>query len=471
MSINQLVNATVDNNMPAVAMTDHGNMMGAFNFQAALKNVNAGLEEGQEPVKPIIGSEFFICEDRHNKSRKDIGYQMVLLAKNKNGYQNLCKLSSLSYVEGYYYEPRIDKALLQEYKEDIIVLSGNLNGEIASNILKQGEKQAREALEWWKEQFGDDFYIEIMRHNQEDEDRANEALIRLAREYSVDIVATNNTYYAFKENANAHDILLCVRNGEKQATPEGRGRGYRFKMPNEEYYFKSTAEMKSLFADIPEAITNTVKVADKIEAYDLSRDILLPEFEIPEDFKTEDKSEIEIANDYLKKITYDGAQQRYEELTDEIKERLDFELDVIKKTGYPGYFLIVEDLIREARRMKVSVGPGRGSAAGSAVAYCLGITNIDPIAYNLLFERFLNPDRISMPDIDIDFDDYGRSKVMQYVTDKYGADKVAQIITYGKMAAKSAIKDTARVLDLPIPDAERLSQARSRCDAKRLFFS
>lgn len=458
VSINQLVNVTVDNNMPAVAMTDHGNMMGAFNFQAALKHVNAGLDEGQESVKPIIGSEFYICEDRHNKSRKDMGYQMVLLAKNKNGYQNLCKLSSLSYVEGYYYEPRIDKALLQEYKEDIIVLSGNLNGEVASKILKQGEKQAKEALEWWKEQFGDDFYIEIMRHNQEDEDRANEALIRLAREYSVDIVASNNTYYAFKENANAHDILLCVKNGERQATPEGRGRGYRFKMPNEEYYFKTTAEMKSLFADIPEAITNTVKVADQIEVYDLSRDILLPEFEIPKDFKTEDKSEIEIANDYLKKITYDGAQQRYEEITDQIKERLDFELDVIKKTGYPGYFLIVEDLIREARKMNVSVGPGRGSAAGSAVAYCLGITNIDPIAYNLLFERFLNPERISMPDIDIDFDDYGRSKVMQYVTDKYGADKVAQIITYGKMAAKSAIKDTARVLELPITDAEKLAK-------------
>jgi len=458
MSIDQLVQLTADNNMPAVAMTDHGNMMGAFNFQTAIEKVNAGLDENQESIKPIIGSEFYICEDRHNKTRKDIGYQMVLLAKNKNGYQNLCKLSSLSYVEGYYYEPRIDKALLEEYKEDIIVLSGNLKGEIASKILKQGEKQAKEALEWWKEKFGGDFYIEIMRHEQEDEDRANEVLIRLAREYSVDIIASNNTYYAFKENANAHDILLCVKNGEKQATPAGSGRGYRFKMPNEEYYFKSIAEMKSLFADIPEAIINTVKVAEKIEPYELSRDILLPEFSIPEEFKTADKTEIEIANDYLRKITYDGAQARYEELTSEIKERLDFELDVIKKTGYPGYFLIVEDLIREARKMQVSVGPGRGSAAGSVVAYCLGITNIDPIAYNLLFERFLNPERISMPDIDIDFDDYGRSKVMQYVTDKYGADKVAQIITYGKMAAKSAIKDTARVLDLPIPEAERLAK-------------
>ena len=458
MFINQLVDVAVDDNMPAVALTDHGNMMGAFNFQAALKSVSADLEEGQQPVKPIIGSEFYICEDRHNRSRKDIGYQMVLLAKNKNGYQNLCKLSSISYAEGFYYEPRIDKAVLEEYKEDIIVLSGNLKGEIASKILKQGEKQAREAIEWWKEQFEDDFYIEIMRHGQEDEDRANEALIRLAREYSIDIVASNNTYYTSKENANAHDILLCVKNGEKQATPGGNGRGYRFKMPNEEYYLKSTAEMKSLFTDIPEAIINTVKVADKIEPYDLSRNILLPEFEIPEDFKTADKSEIEIANDYLKKITYDGAKIRYDEVTDDISERLDFELDVIKKTGYPGYFLIVEDLIRAARKMNVSVGPGRGSAAGSAVAYCLGITNIDPIAYNLLFERFLNPDRISMPDIDIDFDDYGRSKVMQYVTDKYGADKVAQIITYGKMAAKSAIKDTARVLDLSIPEADRLAK-------------
>ena len=458
MSIDQLVEVAHQNDMPAVAMTDHGNMMGAFNFQVAADKVNAGVGEDEKPIKPIIGSEFNICEDRHDRSRKDIGHQMVLLAKNKNGYENLCKLSSISYVEGYYYEPRIDKDVLQEYKEDLIVLTGNLKGEIAAKILKEGEKQAREALEWWKEQFGDDLYIEIMRHGQEDEDRANEALIRLAREHAIDIVATNNTYYTYKENANAHDILLCVKNGEKQATPGGSGRGYRFKMPNDQYYFKSTAEMKALFTDIPEAITNTVKVADKIQPFELKRDILLPEFDIPDDFKTPNKTEIQIANDYLRKITYDGAEQRYEEITDTIRERLDFELDVIQRTGYPGYFLIVEDLIREARKMNVSVGPGRGSAAGSAVAYCLGITNIDPIAYNLLFERFLNPERISMPDIDIDFDDYGRSKVMQYVTDKYGADKVAQIITYGKMATKSAIKDTARVLDLPIPEAERLAK-------------
>lgn len=458
MSIQQLVEEAYKNNMPAVAMTDHANMMGAFNFQSAVKKVNAGLDHHQKPLKPIIGCEFHICEDLYDKSRKDNGYQMVLLAKNKKGYQNLCKLASIAYVEGFYYLPRIDKSTLQQHKEDILVLSGNLQGEIAAKILKQGENQAREALRWWVDQFADNFYVEIMRHQQEDEDRANEALIRLANEFSVDIVASNNTYYAFKEDANAHDILLCVKNGEKQATPAGRGRGYRFAMPNDEYYFKSADEMKALFADIPEAITNSIKIANKIEAYDLERDILLPEFDIPADFKSEGKSDIEIANDYLRKITYDGAQERYDELTEEIKERLDFELDVIKKTGYPGYFLIVEDLIREARRMQVSVGPGRGSAAGSAVAYCLKITNIDPIAYDLLFERFLNPDRISMPDIDIDFDDEGRSKVMQYVTDKYGADQVAQIITYSKMAPKSAIRDTARVLDLPIFDADRLAK-------------
>src|SRR5690625_4909755 len=303
--------------------------------------------------------------------------------------------------------------------------------------------------------------MEIMRHGQEDEDRVNEVLIEFSKKHQVKLVATNNTYYLSKEDANAHDILLCVKDGEKQSTPIGRGRGYRYGLPNQEYYFKSSEQMKSLFKDLPEAILSTVEIANKVEPFTLERDVLLPEFEIPERFKNElDKQDQgkRGENAYLKYLTFEGAKERYGEITPEIEERLNFELEVIAETGYPGYFLIVEDFIREARKMGVSVGPGRGSAAGSAVAYCLKITNIDPIQYNLLFERFLNPERVSMPDIDIDFDDEGRSKVMNYVIEKYGANQVAQIVTYGTMAARSAIRDTARVLDLPLSDADRISK-------------
>ena len=289
-----------------------------------------------------------------------------------------------------------------------------------------------------------------MRHNQDDENRVNPVLIEFSKKHNIKLVATNNTYYCNKEDANAHDILLCVKDGEKQATPIGRGRGYRYGLPNQEYYFKSSEVMKSLFHDIPEAIVNIKEVVDKVEAFQLAREVLLPKFDIPSEFENED--------DYLKHLTYQGAELRYDDLTEDIRERIDFELSVIKNTGYPGYFLIVEDFIREARNMDVSVGPGRGSAAGSVVAYCLKITNIDPLKYNLLFERFLNPDRISMPDIDIDFDDEGRGRVMEYVIDKYGSNQVAQIITYGTMAAKSSIRDTARVLDLPLFDADRIAK-------------
>ena len=300
-----------------------------------------------------------------------------------------------------------------------------------------------------------------MRHKQEDEDRVNPVLISLAQKHAVKLVATNNTYYINQEDANAHDILLCVKDGEKQATPIGRGRGYRYGLPNQEYYFKSSEEMKSLFKDVPEAIVNIQEVVDKIEPYELARDVLLPKFDIPQEFVNPadavDGSNFG-ENAYLRHLTYLGAEKRYGELTDDIKERLDFELKTIENTGYPGYFLIVEDFIRVARSMDVSVGPGRGSAAGSVVAYCLWITNIDPIKYDLLFERFLNPDRVSMPDIDIDFDDEGRGRVMDYVIQKYGSSQVAQIITYGTMAAKSSIRDTARVLDLPLGDADRIAK-------------
>ena len=473
ISIKELIKTTSKHNMPAVALTDHANMMGSFRFvnevnryneQIVIDNSELSEDESDQKkstIKPILGCEFFVCEDHLNKSYKDYGYQIVLLAKNKNGYQNLAKLSSIAYTKGFYYVPRIDKNLILEYKKDIIVLSGNLYGEIPSKILNIGEKQAEESLIWWKNNFGSDFYLEIMNHNQEDEKVVNEVIKKFSKNHEVKLIATNNNYYSEKQDANAHDILLCVKDGEKQSTPIGRGRGFRYGLPNHEYYYKSSDEMKSLFADCPESITNIQEIIDKIEAYTLARDVLLPKFEIPsefEDFNDLDDLGKRGENNYLRHLTYEGAKKRYSKLTEQLIERLDFELATIEKTGYPGYFLIVEDFIREARNMDVSVGPGRGSAAGSVVAYCLWITNIDPIKYDLLFERFLNPDRVSMPDIDIDFDDEGRGKVMDYVIDKYGDTQVAQIITYGTMAAKSAIRDTARVLDLPLNDADRLAK-------------
>jgi DNA polymerase-3 subunit alpha len=473
MSVKDLVAQAAKNNMPAVALTDHANLMGAFHFVKEVKGHNARIKQAHKEAEeagtpkegrtmtPIVGCEFFVCEDYTNKNVKDYGYQMVFLAKNKKGYHNLAKLSSIAYTKGFYYVPRIDKTLVEQYKEDLIVLSGNMYGEVAAKILNTGETQAEEALVWWKDTFGPDFYVELMRHGQEDEDRVNQVLVPMAQKHGVSLVASNNTYYADQKDAEAHDILLCVKDGEKQATPIGRGRGYRYGLPNQEYYFKSASEMKSLFSDLPEAIENTHKIASQIEPFELAREVLLPAFEIPAEFKV--AKDLEDGgkrgeNAYLRHITYQGAEKRYGEITPEIKERLDFELDTVRNSGYPGYFLIVEDFIREARNMDVSVGPGRGSAAGSVVAYCLWITNIDPLKYDLLFERFLNPDRVSMPDIDIDFDDEGRGRVMDYVIEKYGSNQVAQIITYGTMAAKSSIRDTARVLDLPLNEADRIAK-------------
>ncbi|MBC8753164.1 DNA polymerase III subunit alpha [Kordia sp. YSTF-M3] len=483
-SIPDLVKAASKYNMEAVSITDHANMMGAFHFVSAVSNHNKGVkariaeaaEKGETSdeniLKPIIGCEFFVCEDHLDKTRKDNGYQIVFLAKNKKGYHNLAKMSSIAYTQGFYYVPRIDKKVIEEYKEDLIVFTGNLYGEVPSKVLNIGEVQAEEALLWWKETFQDDLYMEIMRHDQEDENRVNDVLVKLAKKHEVQLVATNNTYYIAQEDANAHDILLCVKDGEKQATPIGRGRGYRYGLPNQEYYFKSPDEMKTLFKDLPEAILSIQEITDKVEPFELARDVLLPAFDIPEEFLfEEDKADggKRGENKYLRHLTYEGAKKRYGEITPEIEERLDFELATIEKTGYPGYFLIVEDFIREARNMDVSVGPGRGSAAGSVVAYCLWITNIDPMLYDLLFERFLNPDRVSMPDIDIDFDDEGRSRVMDYVIDKYGKNQVAQIITYGTMAAKSSIRDTARVLDLPLSDADRIAKLIPNAKLAKIF--
>ena len=473
IAIPALVSATAKNKMAAVAMTDSGNMMGAFHFVSAVMNhnkavkakIDAAVANGEEPedaeIKPIVGCEFYICDNHKDKTKKDNGYQVVFLAKNKKGYHNLAKMASIAYIDGFYYVPRIDRKVIQQYKEDIIILSGNLYGEIPSKILNVGENQAEEALLWWKQEFGDDFYIELMRHNQEDENRVNATLIALAKKHQVKTVATNNVFYINKEDANAHDILLCVRDGEKQSTPIGRGRGYRYGFDNQEYYFKSGDEMKKLFYDLPEAIATTEEIVNKIEIFDLSRDVLLPKFDIPDAFVVaEDDTDggKRGENKYLAHLTFEGAKKRYGEITPEIQERIEFELKTIENTGYPGYFLIVQDFIAAARNMDVSVGPGRGSAAGSVVAYCLGITNIDPLLYDLLFERFLNPDRVSMPDIDIDFDDEGRSRVMDYVINKYGSKQVAQIITYGTMAAKSSIRDTARVLDLPLFEADKIAK-------------
>ncbi|HLW21436.1 MAG TPA: DNA polymerase III subunit alpha [Cyclobacteriaceae bacterium] len=466
-----LINRAKALNMPAIAMTDHGNMMAAFNFvKEAIAN----------DIKPIVGCEFNVCQDRKNKSRKDDGFQAVLLAKNKAGYHNLAKLASYANIEGFYYLPRIDKEVLVQYKADLIATTGGLWGEVPYLILNVGETQAEEAFLWWKELFGEDFYVELNRHGVPEEEKVNEVLLRFARKYQVKYFAANNSYYNEKGDAKAHDILLCVKDGEKIQGPEAKpkkyvgklGREFRFGFPNEEFYLKSPDEMKKLFHDLPEAIEVTNEIVDKVEVYKLTRDVLLPKFDIPAEFvdsRDEEDGGKRGENAYLRYLTYEGAKNRYGEITEEIKERLDFELATIERTGYPGYFLIVQDFTGAAREMGVAVGPGRGSAAGSAVAYCNRITDIDPIKYDLLFERFLNPDRVSLPDIDIDFDDRGRQKVIDYVIKKYGANQVAQIITYGTMAAKSAIRDTARALNLPLSDADRLAKLVPDIKLKALF--
>ena len=463
-SIEDIIKKAVASKQKAIAITDCENMFGAFAFWQAIDKHNktikvhneaieAGTSEGEkkEYLKAIIGTEINITKNRLDRTSQNNGYSQVFLAKNQIGYQNLSKLSSISRTEGFYYVPRIDKDILLQYKEGLIVTTGGLTSEIPSLILNEGEGPAEAAFSWWLEQFGEDFYIELNRHNLEDENYVNSVLLGFAEKYGVKYFAANNNYYVEKAQANAHDILLCIKDGELQETQKGRGRGFRFGFPNDEFYFKTTEEMLQLFHDIPEALEVTNEIVDKIESFKLGRDVLLPKFQIPPDFADQ--------NAYLKHLTYIGAAKRYPDLTQDIKDRLDFELATIERMGFPGYFLIVQDFTSKAREMGVSVGPGRGSAAGSAIAYCLGITNVDPIKYALLFERFLNPDRISMPDIDIDFDDEGRDKVIQYVVEKYGAQQVAQITTYGTLGGKSALRDTARALNLPLPDADKLAKS------------
>ena len=467
-SIQSLYKKAIKDGMPAVAITDHGNMFGAFEFVTeAYKHKN---EDGTLKVKPIVGCEFYVVEDRHrkvfSKEQKDERYHQVLLAKNKVGYQNLIKLTSLGYTEGLYSKyPRIDKELIEKYHEGLIATTCCIGAYVPQTILHDGEDKAEKEFKWWLDIFGDDYFIELQRHNIKEQEIINQVLLKFAAKFNVPVIATNDSHYTDRDDYNAHDILLCINTGEKQSTPgfddfvndDANIKNRRFKFPNDQFYFKTTEEMKTLFKDIPEAIDNTNMVIDKVDILNLKKDILLPAFPIPKEFQIHNDSNLD-QWEYLKYLTYEGAKLRYSDLTPDIQERIDFELFTIKTMGFAGYFLIVSDFIKAGRDMGVFIGPGRGSAAGSVVAYCIGITNIDPVKYNLLFERFLNPDRKSMPDIDTDFDDEGRQKVIEYVVRKYGKNQVAQIVTYGTMAAKMSIKDVARALDLPLPESNALAK-------------
>ena len=450
-SIERMMDKAKQDGQQGVALTDHGNMFGAFKFVA---------EARKRDLKPIVGCEFYLVEDRHRKSfsrsrgEQDVRYHQLLLAKNQKGYENLSKLCSLGYIEGLYSKfPRIDKELIERHHEGLIATSCCIGAEIPQAILHGKHTEAEEKLRWWIDLFGDDFYIELQRHrglenidglgvSQED---VNQKLLEFARKYEVKTICTNDSHYVEEEDWTPHDILLCINTNSLLEEKD------RFKFPSPDFYFKTREEMERLFGDVPESLDNTLELFDKVDTLDLARDVLLPAFPLPEGFSSQ--------NDYLRHLTYEGAKKRYGALTEQIRERLDFELSVIAQSGYPGYFLIVQDFTNTARQMGVSVGPGRGSAAGSAVAYCIGITNVDPIKYDLLFERFLNPERVSMPDIDIDFDDEGRQKVIDYVINKYGRNQVAQIVTYGTMAAKLSLRDVGRVMDIPLPEVDRVAKS------------
>lgn len=447
-SVVGLVKKARDCGMTAIALTDHGNMCGIKPFhEAAIKN----------GIKPILGIEAYVARrNRHLQETKEdrSGYHLIILAKNHIGYHNLLHLSSASYIDGFYFKPRIDRELLEKYSEGLIVSSACLGGEIPKKIMAGDIEGAKESIKWYKRVFGDDYYLEIMRHESDDptinervyknQKLCNAKIIELGKELGVKVIATNDVHFLNEEDADAHDLLICL-NMQKDLDDPNRMRYTK------KEYLRTGEEMKALFADVPKAIENTMEIAEKIEEFELNIDPLMPDFPLPENFNNED--------DYLRHLTYEGARMRWgDNLPEEITERLDFELETIKKMGYPGYFLIVWDFIKAAREMGVIVGPGRGSAAGSAVAYCIQITNIDPLKYNLLFERFLNPDRISMPDVDIDFEDDGRQPVVDWVVKKYGHERVSKIITFGTMAAKGAIRDVARVLKLPLSEANKLAK-------------
>ena len=437
-NINALIKKATEYKMSSLAITDHGNMFGVIEF------FNAAIEA---KIKPIIGCEMYIAEGSRfeKKGREDrSGYHLILLAKNLTGYYNLSRLCSMGYNRDcFYYTPRIDKDLLRQYHEGLIASSACLGGEIPYNILRIGAEKAESVLTEFIDIFGDDFYLELMRHGLPEQDIVNAELIRLAGKHKVKLIATNDVHFINKEDSDAHHILICLNTGRDLNDSSSM-------MYSGFEYLRSPEEMAELFSDIPEALENTKEIVEKIENFSILREVILPIFPLPEGYVSE--------SEYLRHLTYEGAKKRYRELTPDISDRIEMELKVISEQRFDGYFLIVQDFINEAKRLNVKVGPGRGSAAGSAVAYCTGITNLDPIKYDLLFERFLNPERKSMPDIDVDFDDEGREKVLKYVTDKYGHDHVAQIITFGTMAAKTSIRDVARVLKLPLQEADRLAK-------------
>ena len=455
----------MEDEMPALAISDHGNMFGVFQFVAEAHKHKKDPDDKNSPlkVKPIVGCEFYITENRHRKTfskeEKDPRHHQILLAKNDTGYKNLVKLTSLGYIEGMYSKyPRIDKELIHKYHEGLIATTCCLGALVPQTIMRKGEEAGENEFKWWLNIFQEDYYVELQRHGMEEQERVNNVLLKFARKYNVKVIASNDSHYVDQKDFNAHDILLCINTGEKVATPAAREfsdddasfKNRRFAFPNDQFYFKTTGEMNKVFHDLEEAIDNTNEIVGKVDVLDLKRDILLPHFVVPINFKSQDE--------YLEHLTWEGANKRYDEITPEIEERINFELFTIRTMGFAGYFLIVSDFIKAGRDLGVFIGPGRGSAAGSVVAFCIGITNIDPIKYKLLFERFLNPDRKSMPDIDTDFDDEGRQKVIDYVVDKYGKNQVAQIITYGTMAAKMSIKDVARTLDLPLPESNVLAK-------------
>ncbi|MDR1357107.1 MAG: DNA polymerase III subunit alpha [Tannerellaceae bacterium] len=492
-SIEALIAKAQNDGMRAIAVTDHGNMFGIKEFYnkvhkknskysavikdcenelnalndkstpseeelARMKKLSDKIEECKSSLfKPIIGCECYCARNgRFSKEGKEdlSGWHLIVLAKSLQGYKNLIKMVSLGWTEGFYGRPRIDKELLEKYHEGLIVCSACLGGEVPRHILNGQVKKAEESILWFKNLFGKDYYLELQRHqtNNPKADRStytkqqevNKELISLARKHDIKLIATNDVHFVNEEDAEAHDRLICLSTGKDLDDPS------RMRYSKQEW-MKTTEEMNRIYADIPEALSNTLEIADKVEFYSIDNKPLMPDFPIP--------SEYDNADDYLRYLTCEGAKVKYgEPFSEEVAERIDFELSTVKRMGFPGYFLIVQDFIAEARRMNVAVGPGRGSAAGSVVAYCLGITDIDPIKYDLLFERFLNPDRISMPDIDVDFDDDGRNRVLDYVIDKYGREKVAHIITYGTMATKSAIKDVARVQKLPLAESNRLAK-------------
>lgn len=511
--VEKLVDKAIANGMRGMAITDHGNMFGVKELFNYCNKVNGKLKkEGKEPFKPIFGCEMYVAHRKKSdrvKEKGDMGgYHLIVLAKNYNGYKNLIKLVSRAWVDGYYMRPRTDREDLEKYHEDLIVCSACIAGEVPAKILKNDIAGAREAIEWYKNLFGDDYYLELQRHEVRDphqranretfplQQQANMVLMELAKEYGIKLVCTNDCHFVNQDNAEAHDHLLCLATGKDLDDPNRM-------LYTKQEWFKTREEMNEVFADVPEALSNTLEILDKVEFYSIDHSPIMPFFPIPKEFGTEEDTRkritpeelfrefttdengndimsqeeaeskikklggidklyrIKFEADYLAKLAYDGAKRLYgDPLPEEVSERVKFELHIMKTMGFPGYFLIVQDFINSAQdELGVMVGPGRGSAAGSVVAYCLGITKIDPIKYDLLFERFLNPDRISLPDIDTDFDDDGRGKVLEWVEDKYGHDKVAHIITYGTMATKNSIKDVARVEKLPLDVSNRLCKA------------